>query len=139
MRVTCATVEVGDASVPRPGPAYDRVLVDPPCSGLGTLQSRPDLRWRTSPERIAELSELQARLLRAGAAATSPGGTLVYSVCTISRAESEEIVDGFLAENNDFVAETAGGAGAEGPFLRLMPARDGTDGFFVARLRRLDG
>jgi 16S rRNA (cytosine967-C5)-methyltransferase len=138
MRVTCATVEVGDASVARPGPAYDRVLVDPPCSGLGTLQSRPDLRWRTSPQRIAELSEVQAHLLRAGAAATAPGGTLVYSVCTISLAESEHVVDRFLADHDDFAAEPAGGAGAEMPYLHLTPARDGTDGFFIARLRRVD-
>ena len=77
----------------RAPPAYDRVLVDPPCSGLGTLQSRPDLRWRTSPERIAETAALQARILRAAARATAPGGTVVYSVCTISRREGEEVVD----------------------------------------------
>ncbi len=143
MSVTCAIVEVGDASVPRHDPPFDRVLVDPPCSGLGTLQSRPDLRWRTSPERIAELSELQARVLRAGALATRPGGTLVYSVCTMSRAESEDVVDRFLAENEDFAVDPAaaadGRARAEGPYLRLTPARDGTDGFFFARLRRLGG
>ncbi|MGO9821412.1 MAG: transcription antitermination factor NusB, partial [Solirubrobacteraceae bacterium] len=87
MHVDCARVVIADAAEPAPGDQrYDAVLVDPPCSGLGTLQSRPDLRWRTSPERIAELSDLQARVLRAGAEATAPHGTLVYSVCTISRA-----------------------------------------------------
>ena len=127
MQVRSATVETGDAGAMRPGDAFDRVLVDPPCSGLGTLQSRPDLRWRTSPERIADLAPEQARILSAGAAATRPGGTLCYSVCTISRAESEDVIDGFLAAHPDWEADAA---------VRLAPDTDGTDGFFIARLRR---
>jgi 16S rRNA (cytosine967-C5)-methyltransferase len=127
MHVGSVTVETGDAGVPRPGPAFDRVLVDPPCSGLGTLQSRPDLRWRTSPERIADLVPQQSRVLAAGAAATAPGGMLVYSVCTISRAESEGVVEGFLAGHSGWEAE---------PPVRLAPDTDGTDGFFIVRLRR---
>jgi 16S rRNA (cytosine967-C5)-methyltransferase len=134
MHVGCAAVEVADAAVPAPGPAYDRVLVDPPCSGLGTLQSRPDLRWRTGPERIAELEQVQARILRAGARSTRSGGTLVYSVCTISLAEGERMIDRFLAESPDFTSETLDGA--DGRYQQLTPARDATDGFFVARLRR---
>jgi 16S rRNA (cytosine967-C5)-methyltransferase len=128
MHVRCATVETADAADARPvgsGAGYDRVLVDPPCSGLGTLQSRPDLRWRTSPERIAELAPLQSRILEAGAAATRPGGTLVYSVCTISRAESDDVVDRFMSRHPAWQAE---------PYRRLAPDLDGTDGFFVARL-----
>ena len=127
MRVRSAAVETGDAGAARPGDAFDRVLVDPPCSGLGTLQSRPDLRWRTSPERIAELAPQQARILAAGAAATRPGGTLLYSVCTISRAESEDVIDGFLAGHPDWEADAP---------VRLAPDTDGTDGFFIARLHR---
>ncbi|HEX3977623.1 MAG TPA: 16S rRNA (cytosine(967)-C(5))-methyltransferase RsmB [Solirubrobacteraceae bacterium] len=127
MQVRSATVQTGDAETARTGDAFDRVLVDPPCSGLGTLQSRPDLRWRTSPERIAELAPQQARILAAGAAATRPGGTLLYSVCTISRAESEEVIDGFLAGYPDWEADAP---------VRLAPDTDGTDGFFIARLRR---
>ncbi|HWD74616.1 MAG TPA: 16S rRNA (cytosine(967)-C(5))-methyltransferase RsmB [Solirubrobacteraceae bacterium] len=126
MHVTCASVEVGDASQPRTE-AYDRVLVDPPCSGLGTLQSRPDLRWRTSPQRIADLAPLQAAILRAGAQATRPGGALVYSVCTISRAESEAVVADFLAGTPGWEREST---------RQLAPDADGTDGFFIARLRR---
>jgi 16S rRNA (cytosine967-C5)-methyltransferase len=130
MRVSCATVSVGDAgALPKDSLAvFDRVLIDPPCSGLGTLQSRPDLRWRVNPERIAALASDQARILRAGAAATGSGGTLVYSVCTISRAESDEVVDAFLAAHPDFVAD--------GTPRRTAPDTDGTDGFFIARLRR---
>jgi 16S rRNA (cytosine967-C5)-methyltransferase len=127
MHIRSAGVETGDASVARSGEGFDRVLVDPPCSGLGTLQSRPDLRWRTNPERIAELAPQQAGILAAGAAATRPGGALVYSVCTISRAESEDVVDGFLAGHPEWEAD---------PPARLAPDTDGTDGFFIARLRR---
>jgi 16S rRNA (cytosine967-C5)-methyltransferase len=145
MRATCVEVEVGDAAAPRTGEQFDRVLVDPPCSGLGTLQSRPDLRWRGSPERVAELAGLQARILAAGAAATAPGGTLVYSVCTISEAESRDVIRAFLEGHPEFSLEDLGSeypgwrdARAE-TCLQLLPHRDLTDGFFIARLvRRAD-
>ena len=68
----------------RTGASFDRVLVDPPCSGLGTLQARPDLRWRATPAGVAEMAGAQTALLAAGAAAVRPGGVLVYSTCTIS-------------------------------------------------------
>jgi 16S rRNA (cytosine967-C5)-methyltransferase len=140
MHVTGARVEVGDAADPRAeGSVFDAVLIDPPCSGLGTLQSRPDLRWRTNPERIEALSDLQARILRAGAQATAPGGVLVYSVCTIARAEGEGVVGDFLSAHTDFSAEELGALwppAAAGPYLRTLPQRDHTDGFFIARLRR---
>jgi 16S rRNA (cytosine967-C5)-methyltransferase len=143
MRAGCVRVELVDAAEARAPGGFDRVLVDPPCSGLGTLQSRPDLRWRASPESVAELARLQSRILAAGAAATAPGGALVYSVCTISRAESGEVVQRFLAEHPQFRAENLGDehprlACAEDPrFLQLLPHRDRTDGFFVARFRRI--
>jgi 16S rRNA (cytosine967-C5)-methyltransferase len=136
-------VEVSDATEPRPrADRYDRVLVDPPCSGLGTLQSRPDLRWRATPEAIVELAALQGRILDAAAQATAPGGTLVYSVCTISRAESVEVIDRFLAEHPEFGADDVQQEHPQwelpgSPWhLQLLPDRDGTDGFFIARLRR---
>jgi 16S rRNA (cytosine967-C5)-methyltransferase len=111
---------------------FDRVLVDPPCSGLGTLQSRPDLRWAPRRGELGELAGRQAELLHAAAAQLKPGGCLVYSVCTISRAEGEAVVDAFLAERGaDFVSEGR---------WQLLPSRDGTDGFFLTRLRhRGDG
>ncbi len=138
MRVTCATVTVADAAALPPDGAtgYDRVLVDPPCSGLGTLQSRPDIRWRASPERIVGLAAAQARILRAGAAATRPGGELVYSVCTISAAETDQVVADFLTERHDFAHSVVAPENGSDPYLRLTPAVDGTDGFFIARLRR---
>jgi len=135
-------VLVEDATEPRPGASFDRVLLDPPCSGLGTLQSRPDRRWRATPESIDELAELQGRLLRVAAAATAPGGSLVYSVCTISRRESEDVIASFLDtgsewRTDDLGAEYPDWRDAHDPrFLQLLPDRDRTDGFFIARLRR---
>ena len=129
-------VALADAARWPAEPAVDAVLVDPPCSGLGTLQSRPDLRWRASPERIAGLAPLQSAILRAGAGALAPGGALVYSVCTISRAEGEAVVQTFLEEHPAFSSEPVSGARPGSVFAQTLPHRDGTDGFFVARLRR---
>ena len=127
MRVHSATVVTAEAAGIGFDRAFDRVLVDPPCSGLGTLQSRPDLRWRTSEQRIADLAVQQARILAAAAAATRPGGTLVYSVCTVSQAESSAVVDGLLDADPAWSCESR---------LQLAPDIDETDGFFIALLRR---
>jgi 16S rRNA (cytosine967-C5)-methyltransferase len=107
--------------------AFDRVLVDPPCSGLGTLQSRPDLRWQARRAGIAELSAKQAALLGAGAGALRPGGTLVYSVCTVSAAEGSGLLAAFLAGRPEFelIDERV-----------LLQSRDRTDGFYIARVGR---
>ncbi len=140
---SCVRVEVGDAAASRADGPFDRVLVDPPCSGLGTLQSRPDRRWRAGPEAIGELAALQARILAAGAAALAPEGTLVYSVCTISRAEGQDVTERFLDGNPDFTAEDLAERLPDalrgvpvGPGVQLLPHRDGTDGFFIAHLKR---
>jgi 16S rRNA (cytosine967-C5)-methyltransferase len=130
MTARCVEVRNADAREPQTGGAFDRVLVDPPCSGLGTLQSRPDIRWRTSPAQIAELALLQAKILDAGARATAPGGVLVYSVCTISRAEGPSLIDRFVRDHEDFTVEAS---------RQTLPHRDGTDGFFIAKLRRGSG
>lgn len=106
---------------------FDRVLVDPPCSGLGTLQARPDLRWQPRRGELTELAVRQAELLNAAASALRPGGTLVYSVCTISHMEGADMVDAFITEHSDFSVEDR---------WQLTPSVDGTDGFFIARLRR---
>jgi 16S rRNA (cytosine967-C5)-methyltransferase len=122
-RVRAANVEVSvaDAAQFTTAEPFDRVLVDPPCSGLGTLQGHPDLRWRSSPEAIERLAETQSAILRAGVAALRPGGTLVYSTCTLSPRENEE---------------QAAGAGLRVESERLvLPHRDRTDGFYIARLR----
>jgi 16S rRNA (cytosine967-C5)-methyltransferase len=132
LRETCVAMGAANVSVldgdareyVAPSP-FDRVLVDPPCTGFGTLQSRPDLRWRREPSSIPELAGLQRAILDAGGAALRPGGTLVYSVCTISRAESEGVIDAFLDANPRF---------SEVDRRQLLPHRDRTDGFFIARL-----
>ena len=110
------------------GGPYERVLLDPPCSDLGTLQSRPDARWRKTPDQVGELAAVQAELLESAAGLVRPGGVLVYSTCTISPAENERQVDAFLERHAEF--------GLDGEPRRLLPHRDGTDGFFIARLAR---
>jgi 16S rRNA (cytosine967-C5)-methyltransferase len=146
-RMDAGIVEVraADAVGPHEPAAYDRVLVDPPCSDLGTLASRPDARWRKPPGLPARLAVEQAALLRAGAAALRPGGTLVYSTCTLSPAENEDVVGAFLAERADFLSDDLRSDVPlwEHPrvprFAQTLPHRDGTEGFFIARLRRREG
>jgi 16S rRNA (cytosine967-C5)-methyltransferase len=103
LRASNVRVEVGDAALGRPDdPAFDRVLVDPSCSGLGTLQARADLRWRVTPAGVQEMSRTQAAILAAGARALRPGGVLVYSTCTISPTENEHLIATFLDSHADF-------------------------------------
>jgi len=142
LRATTVRVEVGDAAEPREDGPFDAVLVDPPCSGLGTLQGRPDLRWRMRATTIPALAALQQRILAAGAAALRPGGVLLYATCTISPQENEQVVQAFLADQPGFSLDDIGtsrpdqAAIGEPRALQLLPHRDGTDGFFLARLRR---
>jgi 16S rRNA (cytosine967-C5)-methyltransferase len=101
MGATIVRVEVADAAAPRTDGPFDRVLVDPPCSGLGTLQARPDLRWRMNPQRITGLVEEQRGMLATALAAVRPGGVVVWSTCTLDPAENEDLVsalDGFEVE-----------------------------------------
>jgi 16S rRNA (cytosine967-C5)-methyltransferase len=111
---------------------FDRALVDAPCSGLGVLARRPDLRWRARP-----LPELQLELLRAAAERTKPGGTIVYSVCTLNRDENEAVVDASgLAVDPSLAERWPQYAHPTRPeFLLTLPHRDRTSGFFIARLR----
>jgi 16S rRNA (cytosine967-C5)-methyltransferase len=122
----------GDAlALPEALAGFDRVLVDAPCSGLGVLARRPDLRWRASP-----LPELQAALLRVAAERARPGGTVVYSVCTINADESEAVVDASGLEPDDLGTEWPAFRHAARPeFLQTLPHRHSTSGFFVARAR----
>jgi 16S rRNA (cytosine967-C5)-methyltransferase len=110
---------------------FDRVLVDAPCSGLGVLASRPDLRWRGKP-----LPELQRDLVRVAAERLRPGGTVLYSVCTISAEENEAVIDASGLEVESLQDEWPQFAHPRRPeFLLTLPQRDHTSGFFIARLR----
>lgn len=142
-RVGAGAVEVvvADGTELVVGDGYDRVLVDAPCSGLGTLASRPDLRWRRSRREIESIATAEERLLAAGARALRPGGSLVYSVCTVSRREGAGVVARVAASG----AATVSDLGAEHPrladdgdrrFLQLLNDRDRCDGFFIARMER---
>jgi 16S rRNA (cytosine967-C5)-methyltransferase len=130
-------------------PGFDRVLVDPPCSDLGALASRPDARWRKSPKAIARLAELQGEILLRGLEALRPGGTLVYSTCTISRLEGEEQIAALerraaAGEAPSFSVDDLGDLAPgfvsqhDPRFLQFRPDRDRTTGFFVCRLRKDD-
>ena len=142
-----------DLKIKRLAGKMDRVLVDAPCSGLGTLRRNPELKWRQSETDIAELALKQAAILAGAARLVKPGGRLVYATCSILRDENETVVEGFLAAHAEFKLIDAVAAllkagvqitpadgaskppGAEG-FLRLCPQRDATDGFFAAVMER---
>lgn len=134
-RLGAANVRVVRAdgrSLPEELTDFDRALVDAPCSGLGVLNARPDLRWRAEP-----LPELQLELVRAAAARVRPGGTLVYSVCTINGEEAEDVVDASGLDVDPTLGEEWPGFRhrRRPEFLQTLPHVHGTAGFFVARLR----
>jgi 16S rRNA (cytosine967-C5)-methyltransferase len=132
-----------DIRVKRLAGKIDRVLVDAPCSGLGTLRRNPDLKWRQSPQSVEELKLKQAAILRAAANLVKPDGRLVYATCSLLAEENEDVVAAFLAERDDFrklhcqeLLEQQGINLETGEFLRLFPHVHGTDGFFAAALQR---
>ncbi len=122
-------------------PGADRVLVDAPCSGLGVLARRPDLRWRKKEDDIPGLMKLQNKLLDRAASLLSAGGVLVYSTCTIAMEENEKTVERFLSRHDDFLVEPAGQwlpseFVAQDGFMNTLPHIHGVDGGFAARLRK---
>ena len=129
-RADVAVVEADGTALPPELEGFDRALVDPPCSGLGVLAQRPDLRWRATP-----LPELQLALLGSAAERVRPGGTIVYSVCTLNPDECEGVVDAsglrVLPLGGDWPAFVHP---SRPEFLLTLPPVHGTTGFFVARL-----
>ena len=122
---------------------FDRVLVDPPCSDLGTLRRRPDARWRKTPEQVARLARSRPRSSRRGAGAAA-GGPLVYSTCTISPAENERVIAAFLADRPEFEADDLRASARLAASDRALVPSDAAaprphGGFFIARLRRRAG
>jgi len=117
----------------------DCVLVDAPCSGLGILRHKPDLRWRKTAEDLTVFPPLQKKILESAAKCVKPGGTLVYSTCTMNRAENEDIVNAFRISHKDFEVVPVGntfGFSKDSDYLSILPQDDGLDGFFIAKLRR---
>lgn len=137
-----------DDRIKRLAGKIDRVLVDAPCSGLGTLRRNPDLKWRQTPQGIEEMRAKQLAILGSAARLVKPGGRLVYSTCSLLEDENEAVVAAFEAElGTSFAPLDAGEALAKvqvqragelvrGPYLRLWPHRHGTDGFFAAAWQR---
>ncbi len=129
--------------------SMDVVLLDAPCSGLGVIRRKPELKWNKTPKDIEAITVVQRRLLASCSQLVRPGGVLVYSTCTVERKENEEQVDRFLKEHEDFeldaqwpmpVLASLKDKGAIGDsfsgMVQLLPHQAGSDGFFIARLRR---
>jgi 16S rRNA (cytosine967-C5)-methyltransferase len=132
-----------DSKLKRLAGKIDRVLVDAPCSGLGTLRRNPDLKFRQSPQSIAELTQKQTSILAAASKLLKPGGRLVYATCSLLPEENRAIVDAFLVSHPEFTLRNAEEALAQqkivievGECLQLFPQVHGTDGFFAAVLER---
>ena len=132
-----------DLKIKRLAGKFDRVLVDAPCSGFGTLRRNPDLKWRQSETSIGELTAKQQRILTAAAALVKPGGRLVYATCSFLRAENQDVIAAFLAAHAGFklvpardVLAQAGIPLDTGDYLQLYPHVHGCDGFFAAVLER---
>jgi 16S rRNA (cytosine967-C5)-methyltransferase len=135
------TMQAADASTLEAEPA-DRVLLDAPCSGLGVLAKKPDIKWKRDVSDILKLTKIQTGLLENAARLVKPGGVLVYSTCTVEPDENEEIVRAFLARHPEFVLEGAGEFVPRdlvnaGGFVETFPHRHGMDGSFAARLVRV--
>jgi 16S rRNA (cytosine967-C5)-methyltransferase len=133
-----------DAAAPLPPPSFDRVLVDVPCTGLGTLRRNPDIKWRIKETDISRLQKLQRAILNQAATMLKKGGVLVYSTCTLNVEENEGVIEALLADQNEFHLEDVspflplqceGLVDSKG-YLRTLPHRHGTDGFFAARIRK---
>jgi 16S rRNA (cytosine967-C5)-methyltransferase len=132
-----------DAKLKRLVGKFDRVLVDAPCSGLGTLRRNPDLKWRQTPQDVEELTVKQASILQSASRLVKPGGRLVYATCSLLREENEAIVEAFLAANPEFELAPANEILAQqqiqldtGNYLKLLPQQHATDGFFAAAMTR---
>lgn len=128
-----------DPKLKRLNGKFDRVLVDAPCSGLGTLRRNPDLKWRQTEQDVVELTQKQTAILARAAKLTKAGGRLIYATCSLLRDENEAIVEVFMQANPDFSLVPANEILAHhhialdtGPYLKLLPHLHGTDGFFAA-------
>ncbi|MFQ5606425.1 MAG: 16S rRNA (cytosine(967)-C(5))-methyltransferase RsmB [Candidatus Zixiibacteriota bacterium] len=130
-----------DAMIFDPPERYERVMIDPPCSGWGTAAKHPDLRWRKTEKDIKQMTKIQRKMLEKGASLLKPGGILVYSTCTLMRDENDQIIEEFLLKNKEFELESAEtffdkSVVSERGFVKTYPCVEGLDGGFAARLKR---
>ena len=140
-----------DKWVKRKAGSFDRVFLDAPCSGTGTWRRNPDAKWRLTLDGVAELTAKQAKILDSAWRLAAPGGWLIYATCSLLPEENEGQIEAFLSKKTDArllpvgeiwdrVIAAKGGAKyplGEAPMLRLTPAKNGTDGFFVAVMEKL--
>jgi len=126
--ISCIESPIEDLPLSFIGEA-DRVLLDVPCSGLGTLSRKPEIKWRVTPSSIGKLISIQKNILKRGRNFVKPGGILVYSACTISRDETYDIIKSFLEENRDFILVEE---------RQILPHVNDTEGFYMAKLKRED-
>ena len=121
------------------GKSFDAVLVDAPCYGLGVVRKKPEIRYK-DPQPLEELPRIQREILENVCRYVKPGGTLLYSTCTVLSRENEEVVSQFLTAHPEFHLEAFSlpvpGADTTGGHVTLWPHRHGTDGFFISKLRR---
>jgi len=142
--VTIVDTQAGDARQ-KPGEAFhetfDKILVDAPCSGLGTLRRNPEIKWRSSPEDVTKCAALQKAILDNAAPYLKKGGSLIYSTCTIMPEENEEVIEEFISLHRNFICisppDTIDSRVIdERGYFQAYPHRHGTDGFFGAVLRK---
>ena len=134
-----AVVHNAAASLPFAEASFDRVLVDAPCTGTGTLRRNPEIRWRITARDILELSALQLRLLSNAARMVRRGGRLVYSTCSVEREENEDVISSFLKQDARFkqlLWDVPASLQADGDVARIWPHKQGADGFFIAAFER---
>jgi 16S rRNA (cytosine967-C5)-methyltransferase len=134
-----------DPKLKRLNGKFDRVLVDAPCTGLGTLRRNPDLKWRQTPQDLAELTVKQGNILARAAKLTKAGGRLIYSTCSLLSDENEQIAESFLASHPDYQLLNAAEILRQqqidldtGKYLKLLPHLHNTDGFFAAVFEKID-
>ena len=148
-RLGLTSLRAAKADIRHPLPAefrspYDRILVDAPCSALGTLRSHPEIKWHRNESDIKRLAHLQKQIIDQVVHYLKPGGILVYSTCTLTQDENENVVEDFLQEHKEFVLDDAAGylprdasSLVRGSHYMTLPHRHNTDGFFAARMRRV--
>jgi 16S rRNA (cytosine967-C5)-methyltransferase len=132
-------VLVQDARRPAVDGPFDRILVDAPCSGIGSARRRPELLWRFPRDELSALARLQVAIVAGSAGLLRPGGRLVYSVCTFPRAETDAACDAIARHRPDLEPVELAGPDGPAPRVRLWPHRHGTDAMFVAGFRRVTG